>query len=157
MKLTTIAVLALTCQLGWTQATKESPKMRAAGAFDVKLSPQQLKDTSDPNLARITLDKQYHGDLEAIAHGEMLTAATSIQNSAGYVAIEKVTGKLHGKTGTFVLQHSATMNRGTPEMNIIVVPDSGTGELAGLSGRMKIIINGGKHSYEFDYQLPATR
>ena len=157
MKLTTIAVLALTCQLGWTQATKESPKMHAAGAFEVKLAPQQLKDTSDPNPARITLDKQYHGDLEAIARGEMLTAATSIQNSAGYVAIEKVTGKLHGKTGTFVLQHSATMNRGTPEMNIIVVPDSGTGELAGLSGRMKIVINGGKHSYEFDYQLPATR
>ncbi len=155
MKLT-IAVLAFICLSGWAQTAKESPKMHATGTFDVKLAAEQLKDTSDLNLARLTLEKRYHGDLEATGRGEMLTAATPIQNSAGYVAIEKLTGKLHGRTGTFVLQHSATMNRGTPEMNIIVVPDSGTGELTGLSGRMKIVISGKKHSYEFEYQLPVS-
>jgi hypothetical protein len=76
-----------------------------------------------------------------------------VKGSAGYVAIEKVTGKLHGRAGTFVLQHTGTMNRGAQKLSITVVPDSGTGELVGLSGKMNIIIAGGKHSYEFDYSL----
>lgn len=157
MKPFALAAIILIAELGWSQAAKGIQTMHATGAFDVKLGPQPLQDTTDPNLARLTIDKKYHGDLDATAHGEMLTAATSVQNSAGYVAIEKVTGKLQGKSGTFVLQHSATMNRGTPDLSVTVVPDSGTGELAGITGRMKIIIAGGKHSYEFDYQLPATR
>ena len=133
---------------------------RAAGPFDVKLAPQPLAaDSSGEGAARgrMSIDKHYHGDLEASAQGEMLTAMTATQGSAGYVAIEKVTGTLGGKSGTFALQHNATMTRGEPYLNIIVVPDSGTGELAGISGAMKIVIaEGGKHFYEFDYSLPGA-
>jgi hypothetical protein len=131
---------------------------RAAGPFDVKINPQPLALEDDKDGAargRMSIDKQYHGDLEANAKGEMLTAMTGTQGSAGYVAIEKVIGALGGRKGTFALQHNATMTRGEPYLNIIVVPDSGTGELAGLIGTMKIIIaEGGKHFYEFDYVLP---
>src|SRR6185312_9342775 len=97
--------------------------------------------------------KQFHGNLEASSKGEMLSAGTSIKGSAGYVAIERVSGTLHGRSGAFVLQHSGTMKRGTPELSVTVVPDSGTGELTGLAGRMMIHIAGGKHSYEFEYTL----
>lgn len=106
-------------------------------------------------LARMSIDKQLHGDLDATSKGEMLSAGTSVKNSAGYVAIECVSGTLKGRAGSFVLQHSATMNRGEPSMDINVVPDSGTGELAGISGAFKVLIEAGKHSYEFDYTLPA--
>jgi len=107
-------------------------------------------------LGRMSIDKQFHDDLEASSKGEMLSAMSGTPGSAGYVAIEKVSGTLHGRSGSFVLQHSATMTRGTPALNIIVVPDSGTGELAGLSGTMTIIIADGKHSYTFDYTLAPT-
>ncbi len=130
----------------------------AAGPFDVRLTPQPLAvDNEGEGItrARLSLDKRYHGDLEATSQGEMLSAMTTTQGSAGYVAIEKVTGTLGGRAGTFALQHNATMARGAPALDIIVVPDSGTGELAGLNGRMKIVIaDGGKHSYEFEYALP---
>src|SRR4051794_15338145 len=126
------------------------------GPFEVKLVPQ--KPDSDvaqaSNIGRMSLDKTFHGDLEATSKGEMLAAQTETKGSAGYVAIERVTGTLKGKKGSFVLQHNATMNRGVPSLNIIVVPDSGTDELKGLSGKMNIIIApGGKHSYEFDYSI----
>lgn len=128
---------------------------RATGPFEVKLSPQASDE--EPNgstLARLSLDKQFHGDLEATSTGEMLSAGTRVTGSAGYVAIERVTGVLHGRRGSFVLQHHATMTRGTPDLKIIVVPDSGTGELTGLTGTMNIIIApGGKHAYEFEYSL----
>ena len=128
---------------------------RATGTFDVKLQPQPLSDPNPaPTLARLSIDKQFHGDLEASSKGEMLSAGTAVTGSAGYVAIERVSGALGGRTGTFVLQHSATMTRGEPQLSIMVVPDSGTEELTGLSGRMNIIISGGRHSYEFDYALP---
>ncbi len=131
--------------------------MHAKGPFDVKLAPAALAvDDSDEGAARgrMSLDKQYHGDLEAASKGEMLTAMTATQGSAGYVAIEKVVGTLAGRQGTFALQHFATMTRGTPRLEIIVVPDSGTGALAGLGGTMKIVIaEGGKHFYEFEYDL----
>ncbi|RSL16695.1 uncharacterized protein DUF3224 [Edaphobacter aggregans] len=126
----------------------------ATGPFDVKLTPQD--DKLDPTLARLIIDKQFHGDLEATSKGTMLSAGTAVKGSAGYVAIELVTGTLHGRTGTFVLQHSATMNRGIPSLSITVVPDSGTGELTGLTGTMNIIIVEGKHSYDFSYTLPLT-
>jgi len=130
----------------------------AKGPFDVKLAPQPvaLEDQGEgATRGRMSLDKQYHGELEAASKGEMLTAMTATQGSAGYVAIEKVDGTLHGRKGTFALQHNATMTRGEPFLNIIVVPDSGTGELTGLSGTMKIVIEaGGKHFYELDYTLP---
>ncbi len=126
----------------------------ATGPFDVKLTPQD--DKLDPTLARLIIDKQFHGDLEATSKGTMLSAGTAVKGSAGYVAIELVTGTLHGRTGTFVLQHSATMNRGIPSLSITVVPDSGTGQLTGLTGTMNIIIAEGKHSYDFSYTLPEA-
>lgn len=128
--------------------------MRAAGSFSVKLNPQSSETEADATvLGRLTIDKKFEGDLDASSNGQMLAAATRTKGSAGYVAIEKVTGKLNGREGTFHLQHSGTMNRGTPSLSITVVPDSGTGELAGLSGTMQIEIAKGKHSYVFDYQI----
>lgn len=127
---------------------------RASGTFEVKLAPQDLAHKSeDSTLGRMTIDKQFHGDLEATSQGEMLTALTSVQGSAGYVAIERVSGTLKGRSGTFVLQHSGTMTRGAQQLTITVVPDSGTGQLAGLAGKMMIIIADGKHSYDFEYTL----
>ena len=125
---------------------------RATGTFEVQLSPQE--DAGSP-VGRMSIDKQVKGALEATSKGQMLMAASeSVQGSAGYVAIEKVTGTLDGRTGTFCLQHNATMNRGAGDLNIIVIPDTGTEELTGLSGTMNIIVDAGKHSYEFDYELP---
>lgn len=126
----------------------------ATGNFEVKLHPQPLSDPSaDATLGRLSIDKQFSGDLKATSRGEMLSAGTATKGSAGYVAIERVSGTLHGRTGTFVLQHSGTMNRGEPQLSVTVVPDSGTAQLTGLTGRMAIIIDGGKHSYDFDYTL----
>ena len=126
---------------------------QASGAFEVKLTPQK-DETGDAAIARMTLDKRFHGDLEATSQGQMLSAGTAVQGSAGYVAIERVSGTLKGRSGTFVLQHYGLMNRGVPQLTITVVPGSGTGELTGLSGTMKIDIAGGKHSYGFEYTLP---
>lgn len=125
---------------------------RASGTFEVKMTPQDDK-SEDANLGRMLLDKQFHGDLEATGKGQMLTAMTPVQGSAGYVAIEKVAGTLKGRTGTFVLQHTGTMTRGAQQLSITVVPDSGTGQLAGITGRMEIQIEDGKHSYVFEYLL----
>ena len=101
----------------------------------------------------MSIDKQFHGDLEAVSKGEMLSAMTEVKGSAGYVAIERVTGSLHGRKGSFVLQHSGTMNRGSATLSVTVVPDSGTGQLVGLAGKMAIVIEAGKHSYELEYTV----
>jgi hypothetical protein len=131
---------------------------RAAGSFDVKLKPQSSDaDPLGSTLARMSIDKQFHGDLEATSKGEMLSAGTQVEGSAGYVAIERVSGTLHGRRGTFVLQHSGTMTQGAPQLVVSVVPDSGTGELVGLVGAMQIDLATGKHSYVFEYTLPAVR
>jgi len=129
---------------------------QARGPFEVKLGPLDTYNKDEgANLARMSIDKRFHGDLEATSKGEMLAAGSGAKDSSGgYVALEKVTGTLHGRSGSFVLQHNATMTRGVPYMNIVVVPDSGTGALAGLTGKMNIVIADGKHSYEFDYGLP---
>ena len=150
----TAAALCLTFA-GLAPEQKESPKMiRAAGTFDVKLAPQALADSpADPLLGRFTIDKQFQGDLVGTSRGEMLSARTATENSAGYVAIERVTGTLGGKKGSFVLQHSGTMTRGTQQLVITVVPDSGTGELTGLAGTMTIRIEDKKHFYEFMYSI----
>jgi hypothetical protein len=130
---------------------------RGGGTFEVKLTPMPAEDKSEgATLGRMTIDKQYHGDLEAKSKGEMLTAGTSVKGSAGYVAIEKVTGTLKGRSGTFAVQHSGTMTRGAPQLTVTVVPDSGTGQLTGLVGKMTIKIAEGKHSYEFEYALPEA-
>ena len=132
---------------------------RASGPFDVKVSPLAAYNQDDKAVGRFSLDKQLHGELEGTSKGEMLAYGTGAKGtSGGYVAIEKVTGTLNGRGGSFVLQHNTTMTRGTPDMSITVVPDSGTGELTGLAGKMKInIAPDGKHSYEFDYTLPETQ
>lgn len=124
---------------------------RAEGTFIVKLTPATGGHAADAGLGRMAIDKEFHGALEATSRGEMLAAGTAVPGSAGYVAMERVTGTLGGRAGSFVLQHSGTMTRGAPELVVRVVPDSGTGELAGLVGRMEIIIADGRHSYRFDY------
>jgi hypothetical protein len=127
---------------------------RATGPFEAKLTPQPLAwDHEGAPLGRMSIDKRFQGDLEAESKGEMLSAGGSVQGSAGYVAIERVNGILHGRKGTFVLQHSGTMTRDAPQLTITVVPDSGTGELEGLTGTMSIAIVEGKHSYDFTYTL----
>lgn len=128
----------------------------ASGPFDVKLTPQKPDSevAQEANLGRMTIDKHFHGDLEATSKGEMIATQTEVKGSAGYVAMERVTGTLKGHRGSFVLQHSATMFRGAPTLSITVVPDSGTEELKGITGTMNIIIApDGKHSYEFDYTI----
>jgi hypothetical protein len=128
----------------------------ARGTFEVRLNPQEDKG-GDASVGRMSIAKQFHGDLEGTSKGQMLTAMTEVKGSAGYVAVERVTGTLHGRTGTFALQHSATMNRGVPQLSINVVPDSGTGQLVGLAGKFDIQIDAGKHSYDFEYTLPEAR
>jgi hypothetical protein len=130
--------------------------MHAAGPFDVKITPQN-DDSGDPLLNRMTLEKQYHDDLAATGTGQMLTAGTEVKGSGAYVAIERVTGTLKGRSGTFVLQHTGTMAQDAPpQLTIVVVPDSGTGQLKGLTGKMTIIIAAdGKHSYDLEYTLPT--
>jgi hypothetical protein len=126
---------------------------RASGTFEVKLSPQVDGEEGGASVGRMLIDKRFAGDLEATSRGQMLAARGCVEGSAGYVALEQVTGRLGGRSGTFVLQHSGTMERGAQSLSVAVVPDSGTGELEGLAGRMQIVIAEGRHSYEFDYTL----
>lgn len=127
----------------------------ATGTFEVATKPQATpEETPGASLGRMSLDKQFSGDLRAVGKGEMLTAVTPTKGSAGYVAIERVTGTLHGREGSFVFQHSGIMERGEQRLSITVVPDSGTGQLAGLSGTFTLRIVEGKHHYEFAYSLP---
>jgi hypothetical protein len=131
--------------------------MHAGGMFDVKVTPQAVED-GDAGPGRMSIDKQFHGDLQGTSRGFMLaSAAAVVKGSGGYVAMERVTGTLKGRTGSFVLQHSGTMTRGTPQLSVTVVPDSGTGQLEGLTGTMNIKIDAGKHSYEFEYTVPETQ
>jgi hypothetical protein len=126
----------------------------ASGTFEVKVTPENSEGkTESATFGRMSIDKQFHGDLEGTSKGEMLTAGTEVKGSAGYVALEKVSGTLQGRSGTFMLQHGGTMTRGVPQLTITVVPDSGTGQLAGLAGKMTIKIADGKHSYDFEYTL----
>ena len=127
----------------------------ASGTFEVKIAPLSSLD-DDPALGRMSLDKQSHGDLEATGKGQMLTAGTSVKGSAGYVAIERVSGTLDGREGSFILQHTGAMNRGAPELSITVAPDSGADQLLGLSGKLAIKIADGKHSYSFEYEIDET-
>lgn len=151
--------------LSWFAEAQTTPAQKginmsghATGPFEVKLAPQTDDQVGDPTVGRMSIDKQLHGDLEATSKGQMLTAMTDIKGSAGYVAIERVTGTLRTpggvRSGSFALQHTGTMNRGVPQLSVTVVPDSGTGQLVGLAGKMTITIIDGKHSYEFDYTLP---
>ena len=131
--------------------------MEASGSFEVKMTPQTAADAQaeGAGLSRMLIDKQFHGGLEASSKGEMLALMTAVKGSAGYVAIERVTGALDGRSGSFALQHSGTMDKGAPRLQVSVIPDSGTGELAGLTGTMTIDPSGGKHTYVFTYALPG--
>ncbi len=121
------------------------------GEFEVKIIPQT--DREIPMLARMTIDKQFHGGIEGSSQGQMLSAGTAVKESAGYVAIERVEGTLDGKKGSFVLQHTATMNRGVPSLTVTIVPDSGTDELTGISGSFNIRMEDGKHFYDLNYSF----
>lgn len=128
----------------------------ASGSFVVALKPQALEGIdASALLARLSIDKQISGELQATTQGAMLSAGTAVKGSAGYVAVERVTGTLHGRAGSFVLMHVGVMNRGVPSLSITVVPDSGTGELEGLEGTFKLQIVEGEHLYEMEYELPA--
>jgi uncharacterized protein DUF3224 len=129
----------------------------AEGTFDAKMTPQAADQGDDSGIGRMTMDKQFHGDLEASSKGQMLAITTTEKGSAGYVALEKVTGTLKGRSGSFALQHAGVMNRGVPELTITVVPDSGTDQLKGLSGKLEIVVIGSKHSYNFEYRLPDAQ
>ena len=132
-------------------------KLRVTGPFEVVLKPQ-MDDAAvgDPAIGRMSLDKQFHGPLEATSKGQMLGVRTAVKGSAGYVAMERVVGTLDGRAGSFVLQHSSTMTRGEPKQSITVVPDSGTDGLVGLAGSMSIEIIEGKHAYQFEYWFEAA-
>ena len=126
----------------------------ATGTFEVKMNPQVSEDNiGDPSVGRMSIDKEFHGDLEDASKGQMLVAGTDVEGSAGYVAIERVNGTLHGHIGTFALQHSGTMTRGSAQLTVTVVPDSGTGDLVGIVGKLMINIVDGKHFYDFEYSL----
>ncbi len=130
----------------------------ARGDFVVKLVPLAVEGQPEGSrIGRMSIDKSITGDLVATTTGQMLSAMTEVKGSAGYVAIERVDGVLDGRRGTFVLQHSGSMNRGAPSLSVTVVPDSGTGELAGLAGEFRIIVAEDRHSYEFDYSLPEPQ
>ena len=120
----------------------------ASGTFEVKMTPQ-----ADEPIGRFLLDKQFHGDLEGSSKGQMLAFRSAVDGSAGYVAMERVSGSLGGRTGSFVLQHSGSMARGVQGLSIAVVADSGTDGLAGLAGTMSIEVAAGKHSYRFEYSI----
>ncbi len=130
---------------------------RATGKFEVSMKPASPPEyEASTTTGRMVLDKQYFGDLDAIGKGEMLTAVTDTQGSAAYVAIERVTGGLTGKKGSFVLQHVGTMSGGADRLSIVVVPDSGTDQLTGLTGTLAIKMEEGQHVYQFDFVLPSA-
>jgi uncharacterized protein DUF3224 len=130
----------------------------AHGTFEVNIIPQPSEEKPEglTPLGRMLLEKQFHGDLDATSRGQMLTGMTEVKGSAVYVAVERVTGSLHGRTGSFILHHLGLMVRGVPQLTVSVVPDSGTGELVGITGTMNIIIADGKHSYDFAYALAVS-
>ena len=152
---TILATLLLTMAYAQSNPPKEAAlTQHATGSFDVKMTPQD--DKLGDGISRMVLQKQYHGDLEGTAKGQML-AAGSAKSSGVYVAIETFTGTVQGKTGTFALHHTGIMSKGSPSLAISVVPGSGTGDLVGISGNMKInIAPDGKHSYDLEYALPPT-
>lgn len=131
--------------------------MHIHGTFDVTVTPQPATEgIGDPAIGRMALEKVFHGDLSGTSKGQMLASMSpEVKGSAGYVAMERVDGTLHGKRGSFVLQHSSTMNRSVPTQSIVVVPDTGTGELVGLSGSMTISVVEKKHFYDFTFELPG--
>jgi hypothetical protein len=144
-------------QRALSEGKKSIMTVTAKGTFSVKMTAQPADDTGGgAAVGRFLLDKEFQGELEGTSKGEMLAISTAVPGSAGYVALERVTGKLSGRTGTFALQHTGSMSRGTPELSVTVVPDSGTEELQGLSGKLDIKVEAGNHFYEFVYTLAES-
>jgi len=136
------------------RVTTGEPDMHARGSFDVKVTPTPAADSAGGPIGHLILAKQFHGDLDASSQGQMLGAHAGTEGSGAYVALELVTGTLNGKRGSFMLQHRGTMSRGANyKMEVTVVPESGTGELAGISGSMTIVIEGKTHTYDLEYRL----
>ena len=147
------ATIASTAPAG--QAQKETAVTKhASGTFDVTITPQKDEGIGDQTIGRMSIDKRYHGDLEGSGLGQMLAGMGEVKESGAYVAIERVRGTLHGRAGTFAVHHRGIMTRGAQQLVITVVPDSGTWDLAGITGTMTIDIKDGKHFYTFDYSLP---
>jgi uncharacterized protein DUF3224 len=138
------------------QKGQKETTMTARGTFDVKATQQPQDDSAGGPFGRLFLDKKYNDDLNATSKGQMLGAFTAVEGAGAYVAFEQVTGTLNGKKGSFILQHKGTMRKGAYNINVTVVPDSGTDELAGITGAMTIIIEGGKHSYVFEYKFEGN-
>ncbi|MFZ0312881.1 MAG: DUF3224 domain-containing protein [Candidatus Korobacteraceae bacterium] len=164
-----IVTLGVLFALSYSAAAQDSSKTpmpnnkdvlmtaHATGTFEVKVVPQAADDQSKPAaVSRMSIDKQFHGGLDGTSRVEGLTAGTDVKGSAVYVAIEQFTGTLAGHKGTFLLHHTGIMTRGAPHLIVSVVPDSGTGQLVGLTGEMTITIANGKHSYDFAYTLPEA-
>lgn len=127
----------------------------ASGEFDVQIGPQKDEGVGDPTIGRMSIDKKYHGDFEGAGLGQMLTGMSeAVKNSGSYVAIERIRGTLQGRAGTFAVWHAGTMDRGKQSLAVTIIPDTGTGELTGISGTMTIDIRDGKHFYGIDYSLP---
>ncbi len=160
MELPTRFLLVLAAMVGMAASAagpaKDTAMTRhATGSFTVDLVPLQVNESvADDSRGRMSINKRFSGDLEARSVGEMLTAGTPTRGSAAYVAIERVTGSLHGRSGAFSLHHTGVMDRGTPNLSVRIVPDSGSGELVGISGTLDIIIADGKHAYDLAYTLP---
>jgi hypothetical protein len=128
---------------------------QAKGTFEVKITPQPAQDgVGDPSVGRLAIEKHFQGELQGQGKGQMLAVGTAVDGSAGYVAMERVQASVHGRQGSFALQHCGTMHRGTPQLSITIVPDSGTEELAGIAGTLAITIANGVHSYDLQYTLP---
>lgn len=160
IRLTASAIAIAAATVAWVApagADQAERRMHAVayGAFSVALAPQREPDEADGvSMGRMSIAKQFDGDLVGTSRGEMLTAITPVEGSAGYVAVERFSGKLGERSGSFVLQHSGLTTRGAQQLLIIVVPDSGTGQLAGIAGTFRLQISNGNHFYEFDYSLP---
>lgn len=128
----------------------------ARGTFEVKLAPLDDGDVSATGgFGRMSIDKSFDGDLTGSSRGQMVAERTSVEGSAGYVALERVQGTVGGRSGEFVLVHKGVMQRGEGELTVTVVPDSGTDGLTGISGSMDIRIVDGRHDYVFRYALPG--
>jgi hypothetical protein len=157
---TLVSVAPATAQtpVGKADTIYRGATMHAHGTFDVNIISQPPEDATEGStvFGRMLLDKRFHGDLDAVSKGQMLTGMTEVKGSGVYVAIEQVKGTLQGRSGSFILHHLGVMLRGAPQLNVSVVQDSGTGALTGIEGTMTIIITDGKHSYDFDYTLPEA-
>jgi hypothetical protein len=154
-----VALLSLTFGVAPSLGARNEAVMtaHAKGTFDVKVTPQPADDPAGGPFGRLFLDKQFHGDLDAGSIGQMLAWGTGAESSGAYVALERVSGALQGRRGSFILQHNGTMTKGAASMTVAVVPDSGTDELTGLAGKMTIIIAEGKHSYALEYTLDGAK